>query len=117
MVFYIVGVNPPAREARNLVQACVNQPLEGFLVAAIVLKQKVPVDDIVTSDLNRPMPAHSMLFKAFQESLEIPIDQRRMARSVKVDVAEMRQPGSRTISGCETSAPEDDGEADSLSPC
>ena len=32
-------------------------------------------------------------------------------------VAEMRQPGSRTISGCETSAAEDDGEADSLSPC
>ena len=33
-------------------------------------------------------------------------------------VAEMRQPGSRAISGCATSAAgEDDGEADSLKPC
>ena len=32
-------------------------------------------------------------------------------------VAEMRQPGSRAISGCETSAAEDDGDADSLKPC
>ena len=32
-------------------------------------------------------------------------------------VAEMRQPGSRAISGCATSAVEDNGEADSLKPC
>ena len=52
------------------------------------------MDHVFAIELNRAMPAQATLFKAFQKSLEIPIDQRGMARRLKVDVAEMGQPSA-----------------------
>ena len=50
------------------------------------------MDDVAAVYLNRPMPIHAVRLQAFQKCPEVPINERWVARSLKVDVDEVREP-------------------------